>query len=29
MGRDELRKMGETDKFFDLVSKRSETNAKR
>ena len=29
MGRDELRKMGETDKFFDLVSKRSESNAKR
>jgi putative transcriptional regulator len=29
VGRDELRKMGETDKFFDLVSKRSESNAKR
>ena len=29
IGRDELRKLGETDRLFDLVSKRSETNAKR
>jgi putative transcriptional regulator len=29
VGRDELRRMGETDKLFDLVTKRSEANAKR
>lgn len=29
VGRDELRKMGETEKLFDLVTKRSESNAKR